>query len=248
MHPGQQGQPGPYQGLPGPNPQPQPQLQQAAQQLLAQGRAFVLLAVFTFVPGVVLASGGLHYGFATGPAGFVYGVGGLIALAVAVRAFLRVRRIRAQLRPLLPQAQPSPVAHLPVARQAARLAAWINGVLVLLSLAIAVGLFLLGGGAGVWSRSFAFGGLMLGVMVPLGFAALALSSIAEIRRGVPGGARTGQKAFSVLLGLSAVAAFGGIRAGTTGPVIVFGAVALVCVAAVYALGRCAGRMAGEAAQ
>lgn len=88
---------------------------------------------YGFVLGIPLTFGGAHYGVTRTPVGFAATAVGLVAVAVGLFAMTRMRALKQQLRLITPDAWRSPAAHLPGARKAATLAAYLNGVLVLLS-------------------------------------------------------------------------------------------------------------------
>lgn len=201
---------------------------------------------FALVPGILLTFGGIHYGISEAPLGFAAALAGLAALAGAVFTYLKLMGLRGELRRIMPDAWRSPVAHLASVRKAATLAAWINGLLVLLSLGGAGTLLVAGAGWGAYGNSFGFAGLMLATALPLGLGLATASTIPQLLRCVPAGAKVGRSLYSIIMVLCAIGAF---RAGTGGafvPAAVAGAIALVCFGAVTLLSRCAKRMAGEA--
>lgn len=254
----------PYQPYP---PQPQhPQAPQAPQQRLGEGqmrldpnlsagqRELVLkiqqhtkVFAFAFVLGVPLTFGGAHYGITEKPIGFAATAAGLIGLVVGVLALMKSRVLKEQLRRLTPDAWRSPAAHLPSARKAATQAAYLNGVLVLLSLSAAGYLLVKGADWGAYGNSLGFGGLLLGAFIPLGMALAAATTIPQLLRVIPAGARVGQSLYSIIMGLGALVLINGVKSFEPVPAIAGGAVTAICLGAMSLLGKATKRMRGETA-
>jgi hypothetical protein len=198
-----------------------------------------------FVLGLPLTFGGVHYGITEKPAGFAAAAAGLVLLAVGALAQTHLVALRRQLRLITPDAWRSPAAHLPGARKAATLAAYVNGVLVVLSLGAAGWLLVKGAGWGAYGNSFGFGALVLGASLPLGMGLAAASTIPQLLRVIPAGARVGRALYSVILALAAMMLGNGVKEAEPRAVVVGGAVAAVCLGAMALLGRAARRMRGE---
>ncbi|GGN56637.1 hypothetical protein GCM10011579_018000 [Streptomyces albiflavescens] len=260
-HP-QQGYPQqPYQPYP---PQPGPQQPMAPQQSLGDarmrldpnlsaGQRELVLKIqqtskvyaFGFVLGIPLTFGGAHYGITEKPIGFA-GTGlGLVGLVVGVLALLKARGLKEQLRRLTPDAWRSPAAHLPSARKAATQAAYVNGVLVLLSLSAAGYLLVKGADWGAYGNSFGFGGLMLAAFIPLGMGIAAATTIPQLLQVIPAGARVGQSLYSIIMALGALILFNGIKGFDPLPIAVGGGVTAICLGAMSILGKATKRMRGE---
>ncbi|WP_189825218.1 outer membrane protein assembly factor BamB family protein [Streptomyces finlayi] len=199
------------------------------------------MAVLGVLFGVPLSFGGAHYGITQKPAGFIAALIGAVLLLGGVLGFVRVSALRRQLRAHMPEAQRSPVAHLASARKAATLAAYLNGLLVLLGLAGGGWLLVMGGEWGAYENSFGFGALMMGVVLPLGLALAAGTTIPDLLRVVPAGARTGQALYGVftLVATLMIVRGDGILAKAVG-----GVIALVALGAIKLLGRCMRQMGG----
>ncbi|MFF4346471.1 hypothetical protein [Streptomyces sp. NPDC001530] len=267
-HPPQQGYPQqpyppqqPYQPYP---PQPQPQQPMAPQQNLGEaqmrldpnlsaGQRELVLKIqqtskvyaFGFVLGIPLTFGGAHYGVTEKPIGFAGTALGLVGLVVGVLSLMKARGLKEQLRRLTPDAWRSPAAHLPSARKAATQAAYVNGVLVLLSLGAAGYLLVKGADWGAYGNSFGFGGLMLAVFIPLGMGIAAATTIPQLLRVIPAGARVGQSLYSIIMALGALILFNGIKGFDALPIAVGGTVTAICLGAMSILGKATKRMRGE---
>ncbi|MCK1818469.1 hypothetical protein MTQ10_02350 [Streptomyces sp. XM83C] len=197
------------------------------------------------VLGVPLTFGGLHHGITEKPAGFAAAAIGLVLAAVGAVAMVRMRALRERLRGITPDAWRSPAAHLPGARRAATLAAYVNGVLALLNLGAVGWLLVKGAGWGAYGNSFGFGALMLGAAIPLGMGLAAASTIPQLLRVVPAGAKVGRSLYSVLMVLGATMLINGVKGADPTALVVGGAVTAVCLGAMTLLGRAVKRMRGE---
>lgn len=273
MYPGQQQGPYAPQGVPQQphTPYPQqpyqphpPQMPQMPQQHIGDARMVVdpgltvnqrelvlkiqssskMLAV-GFVLGIPLTFGGLHYGITEQPSGFVAALAGLVLLSVGVAGFLKSAALRRQLRQITPDAWRSPAAHLPGARKAATLAAYINGLLVVLSLGAAGWLLVQGAAWGAYGNSFGFGALLLGAAVPGALGAAAASTVPQLLRVIPAGAKVGRALYSVIMAVGALMLVNGVKNGEPTALAVGGTVTAICLAAMTLLGRAAKRMRGE---
>ncbi|MEU5523810.1 hypothetical protein ABZ759_24925 [Streptomyces sp. NPDC047860] len=198
-----------------------------------------------FVLGIPLTFGGLHYGITEQPSGFVAALAGLALLAVGVAGFLKSAALRRQLRQITPDAWRSPAAHLPGARKAATLAAYINGLLVVLSLGAAGWLLVQGAGWGAYGNSFGFGALLLGAAIPAALGAAAASTIPQLLRVIPAGAKVGRALYSVIMAVGALMLVNGVKNGELMALAVGGTVTAICLGAMTLLGRAAKRMRGE---
>ncbi|OEU96034.1 hypothetical protein AN216_21915 [Streptomyces oceani] len=198
-----------------------------------------------FVLGLPLTFGGAHYGVTEHPAGFVASALGLALLVVGAVATVKLRALRRQLRQITPDAWRSPVAHLPSARKAARLAAYLNGLLAALSLAAAGYLLVKGAGWGAYGNSIGFGALLTAAFLPLAMATAATLTIPQLLRGVPAGARIGRSLYSILMLLGSMVLFSGVESAAVVPLTAGGTVTAICLAAMTLLGRMAQRMRAE---
>jgi len=263
---------GPYQGQQPYYPPPQqvpypPQYQQqpqAPQQHLGEGemrldphltpdqRQLVLRIqqqaktyAYGFVLGIPLTFGGAHYGITRTPIGFAATAVGLVAVAVGLFAMTRMRALKQQLRLITPDAWRSPAAHLPGARKAATLAAYLNGVLVLLSFAAAGYLLYKGAGWGAYGNSFGFGALVLGAFIPFGMGIAAATTIPQLLRVIPAGAKVGRSLYSIIMVLATTVLVEGIKGKSPLPALIGAVVVAVCLGAMTLLGRATKRMRGE---
>jgi hypothetical protein len=205
------------------------------------------LLAYGFVLGIPLTFGGVHFGITRGPAGFLGAVVGLALVAVGVLALTQMQAMKRQLRLITPDAWRSPAAHLPGARKAATLAAYINGVLVVLSFAVTGYLLVKGVGWGAYGNSFGFGALMGGAFIPFAMGLAAATTIPQLLQVIPAGARVGRSLYSIILLPAATATGAGIKAGDPQPILIGGAVLLICAGAMALLGRALKRMRGEGA-
>jgi outer membrane protein assembly factor BamB len=207
------------------------------QRIHRHNRVFVL-ALFLGIP---FTFGGVHFGVTRRPTGFLFALVGLVALGVGGAAFARVLRLRRSLRALTPDAWRSPVAQLPVARRAATLAAWLNGLLVVFGLGAAGWLLVMGADWGAYGNSFGFAALTLGAALPLGLGLAAASTIPQLLRVVPAGATVGQALYGVFVVVGSMMFF---RNDDVLPKVVGGALVLVSLGAVKLLNGAARRMRG----
>lgn len=198
-----------------------------------------------YVLGIPLTFGGLHHGITEQPAGFIAALIGLALLAVGVAGFQKSAALRRQLRQITPDAWRSPAAHLPGARKAATLAAYINGLLVVLSLGAAGWLLVMGAGWGAYGNSFGFGALLLGVSIPTALGAAAASTVPQLLRVIPAGAKVGRALYSVIMAVGALMLVNGVKNGEPRALAVGGTVTVICLGAMILLGRAAKRMRGE---
>ncbi|MER6919179.1 hypothetical protein ABT314_09120, partial [Streptomyces spiralis] len=203
------------------------------------------LLAYGFVLGIPLTFGGAHYGITRAPAGFGAAAVGLALVAMGVLALTQMQAMKRQLRLITPDAWRSPAAHLPGARKAATLAAYINGVLVLLSFAATGYLLVKGAGWGAYGNSLGFGALMGGAFIPFAMGLGAATTIPQLLQVIPAGAKVGRSLYSVILVLAVTVTGEGIKGGEVQPTLIGGAVLLVCAGAVALLGRAAKRMRGE---
>jgi hypothetical protein len=195
--------------------------------------------------GLPLTFGGVHYGITRQPLGFVAALVGLGLLAFGVYSLLQMQALKRQLRLVTADAWRSPAAHLPGARKAATQAAYLNGVLALLSLAAAGYLLYKGVGWGAYGNSFGFGALVTAAALPFGMALAAASTIPQLLQVIPAGARVGRSLYSILFALATTVTVEGIK-GHDVPQIAGGAVALlICGGAMSLLGKAVKRMRGE---
>jgi hypothetical protein len=254
----------PHGAAPHPQQHPYPQQQPPQQQapihqvgearmrldpnLTAQQRTLVIeiqknvkVYVFGFFFGIMLTSGGIHYGVTKNPIGFAAAAVGLVGLVVGVIFHRRTRVLKEQLRQIFPDAWRSPAADRPSARKAATLAAWLNGLLALLSLVAAGYLLVMGAGWGAYGNSFGFAALVTGAGIPLSMAAAAASTIPQLLRGIPAGARVGRSLYSVIAAVGLLM----FKADGMTPKVIGAAVMLVCLGAMKLLGDCTKRMRGQ---
>jgi MFS family permease len=224
---------------------PAPNLSAGQRELVLKIQQTSKVYAFGFVLGIPLTFGGAHYGITEKPIGFAGTALGLVGLVVGVLALLKARGLKEQLRRLTPDAWRSPAAHLPSARKAATQAAYVNGVLVLLSLGAAGYLLVKGADWGAYGNSFGFGGLMLAVFMPLGMGIAAATTIPQLLQVVPAGARVGQSLYSIIMALGALILFNGIKGFDPLPIAVGGTVTAICLGAMSILGKATKRMRGE---
>nr|WP_211118699.1 hypothetical protein [Streptomyces sp. RLB1-33]QIY67923.1 hypothetical protein HEP84_18185 [Streptomyces sp. RLB1-33] len=200
---------------------------------------------YGFVLGIPLTFGGAHYGITRTPIGFAATAVGLVAVAVGLFAMTRMRALKQQLRLITPDAWRSPAAHLPGARKAATLAAYLNGVLVLLSFAAAGYLLYKGAGWGAYGNSFGFGALVLGAFIPFGMGIAAATTIPQLLRVIPAGAKVGRSLYSIIMVLATTVLVEGIKGKDPLPALTGAVVVAVCLGAMTLLGRATKRMRGE---
>lgn len=234
----QQGQQAVGDGMMAPAPGLSPEQRDLVLRIQNTTKVFVL-GLFVGIP---LTFGGAHFGITEKPLGFAAVPVGIVGFVVGVISFLKMNAMKRQLRSITADAWRSPVAHLPSARKAATLAAYLNGLLALLSLAVAVFLLIAGAGWGAYGNSFGFGALMLGAAIPLGQALAAASTIPQLLRVIPAGARVGQSLYSVLLLLGIIVTFRGGGWDTKAVAAVF---TLICLGAVTLLAKAGKTMRGE---
>ncbi|WP_406329625.1 hypothetical protein [Streptomyces sp. NBC_00203] len=224
-----------------------PNLSAGQRELVVQIQKTTKVYAYGFVLGIPLTFGGAHYGITEKPIGFAGTALGLVGLVVGVLSLLKARGLKEQLRRLTPDAWRSPAAHLPSARKAATQAAYVNGVLVLLSLGAVGYLLVKGADWGAYGNSLGFGGLMLAAFIPLGMGIAAATTIPQLLQVVPAGARVGQSLYSVIMGLGALILFNGIKGFDPLPIAIGGTVTAICLGAMSILGKATKRMRGETA-
>ncbi|MGW2316669.1 hypothetical protein [Streptomyces sp. NPDC001680] len=200
---------------------------------------------YGMVLGIPLTFGGVHYGLTQKPLGFVAALAGLGLLAFGVFSLLQMRGLKKQLRLITADAWRSPAAHLPGARKAATQAAYLNGVLVLLSLAATGYLLYNGAGWGAYGNSFGFGALMTAAALPFGMALAAATTIPQLLQVIPAGAKVGRSLYSIIFVLATTVTGEGIKGHAVGPVVGGVVTLLICGGAMSLLGRAAKRMRGE---
>ncbi|MFI6353458.1 hypothetical protein ACIBJF_12545 [Streptomyces sp. NPDC050743] len=201
---------------------------------------------YGMVLGIPLTFGGVHYGITQQPLGFVAALAGLALLAFGVFSLMQMQALKRQLRLITADAWRSPAAHLPGARKAATQAAYLNGLLVLLSLAATGYLLYKGAGWGAYGNSLGFGALMLGAALPFGMAVAAVTTIPQLLQVIPAGAKVGRSLYSIIFLLAMTATGEGIKGASIGPVVGGGLTLLICGGAMSLLGKAAKRMRGEA--
>ncbi len=202
---------------------------------------------YGLVLGIPLTFGGVHYGITHTPVGFAGAVAGLALLAFGVFSLLRMQALKRQLRLITPDAWRSPAAHLPGARKAATQAAYLNGLLVLLSLTATGYLLYKGAGWGAYGNSFGFGALMLAAALPFGMALAAATTIPQLLQVIPAGAKVGRSLYSIIFVLATTVTGEGIKGGSLPPIVAGGSTLLICGGAMALLGKAAKRMRGETA-
>ncbi|MFF1642484.1 hypothetical protein [Streptomyces sp. NPDC058249] len=222
-----------------------PNLNAGQRALVVQIQQTTKVYAYGFVLGIPLTFGGAHYGITEKPIGFAGTALGLVGLVVGVLALMKARGLKEQLRRLTPDAWRSPAAHLPSARKAATQAAYVNGVLVLLSLGAVGYLLVKGAGWGAYGNSFGFGGLMLAAFIPLGMGLAAATTIPQLLQVVPAGARVGQSLYSVIMALGALILINGVKGFDPLPIAIGGTVTAICLGAMSILGKATKRMRGE---
>jgi hypothetical protein len=237
----------PQQGLGDGQMRLDPQLNAGQRELVLKIQQHTKVFAFAFVLGIPLTFGGAHYGVTEKPIGFAGTAVGLVGLVVGVLALMKSRGIKEQLRRITPDAWRSPAAHLPSARKAATTAAYLNGVLVLLSLSAAGYLLVKGADWGAYGNSLGFGGLLLGAFIPLGMGLAAATTIPQLLQVIPAGAKVGQSLYSIIMGLGALVLVNGVKSFEPVPAIAGGAVTAICLGAMSLLGKAAKRMRGETA-
>ncbi|MEV8561184.1 hypothetical protein AB0478_32930 [Streptomyces sp. NPDC051917] len=201
---------------------------------------------YGMVLGIPLTFGGVHYGITQKPLGFVAALAGLALLAFGVFSLMQMQALKRQLRLITADAWRSPAAHLPGARKAATQAAYLNGLLVLLSLAATGYLLYKGAGWGAYGNSLGFGALMLGAALPFGMAVAAVTTIPQLLQVIPAGAKVGRSLYSIIFLLAMTVTGEGIKGASIGPVVGGGLTLLICGGAMSLLGKAAKRMRGEA--
>ncbi|OIK26816.1 hypothetical protein VT52_015160 [Streptomyces malaysiense] len=200
---------------------------------------------YGMVLGLPLTSGGLHYGFTRGPIGFAAAVAGLGLLALGGYSLIQMRGLRGRLRLITADAWRSPAAHLPGARKAATFAAYLNGLLVLLSLTGTGWLLYKGAGWGAYGNSFGFGALVTAAALPFGMAIGAASTLPQLLQVIPAGAKVGRSLYSVIFALATTVAGEGVKGGEAEQAAAGIGTMLICAAAMTLLKRAAARMRGE---
>jgi hypothetical protein len=222
-----------------------PNLTPAQRELAEKIQAKSKPMAYGMILGLPLTSGGVHYGITRQPLGFVAALVGLGLLAFGVYSLLQMQALKRQLRLITADAWRSPAAHLPGARKAATQAAYLNGVLALLSLAAGGYLLYKGVGWGAYGNSFGFGALVTAAALPFGMALAAASTIPQLLQVIPAGARVGRSLYSILFALATTVTVEGVK-GHDVPQIGGGAVALlICGGAMSLLGKATKRMRGE---
>ncbi|NDK24475.1 hypothetical protein FSY75_08315 [Streptomyces sp. TR1341] len=200
---------------------------------------------YGMVLGLPLTFGGLHYGFTRGPIGFAAAVIGVGLLAFGSYSLIQMRGLRRRLRLVTADAWRSPAAHLPGARKAATFAAYLNGLLVLLSLAGTGWLLYKGVGWGAYGNSFGFGALMTAAALPFGMAIGAASTLPQLLQVIPAGAKVGRSLYSIIFALATTVAGEGVKGGEVEQAAAGIGTMLICAAAMTLLKRAAARMRGE---
>jgi hypothetical protein len=219
-----------------------PNLTAQQRHLVIEIQKRVKVYVLGYFFGVMLTSGGLHYGITENVKGFAAAAVGVVGLVVGTVFFKKTRVLRERLRQIMPDAWRSPAAHLLSARRAATWAAYLNGLLALLSLGATGYLLYMGADWGAYGNSFGFAALVTAAGIPLSMALAAGSTIPQLLKVIPAGARIGQGLYSVIMALGATIAFKGD--GT--PQVVGAVVAVVCLGAMSVLGKQVKKMRGEA--
>ncbi|ANP54807.1 hypothetical protein J2Z21_001545 [Streptomyces griseochromogenes] len=201
---------------------------------------------YGLVLGIPLTFGGVHYGITHSPVGFAGALAGLALLAFGVFSLLRMQALKRQLRLITADAWRSPAAHLPGARKAATQAAYLNGLLVLLSLAATGYLLYKGAGWGAYGNSLGFGALTLAAALPFGMALAAATTIPQLLQVIPAGAKVGRSLYSIIFALATTVTGEGIKGGDLTGIAAGGGTLLICGGAMAMLGKAAKRMRGEA--
>ncbi|AKJ13423.1 hypothetical protein ABB07_26350 [Streptomyces incarnatus] len=200
---------------------------------------------YGMVLGIPLAFGGVHYGITQKPLGFVAALAGLALLAFGVFSLMQMQALKRQLRLITADAWRSPAAHLPGARKAATQAAYLNGLLVLLSLAATGYLLYKGAGWGAYGNSLGFGALMTAAALPFGMAVAAVTTIPQLLQVIPAGAKVGRSLYSIIFVLATTVTVEGIKGMAVGQTAAGAVTLLICGGAMSLLGKAAKRMRGE---
>lgn len=245
-------QQGPYPGQPPQQPQasqprPGPHAAQQPNQrsLIIKIQKYSKAFGFCYIPGILLTAGGLHYGVTQAAGGFLAALIGAVLLTFGTLALMKMTALRRELRQLTPDAFRSPAAHLPSARQAATLAAYINGLLVVLMVSAAVYLLVKGVGWGAYGNSFGFAALLGAAFLPLAMSAAAATTIPQLLRVVPTGAKVGRALYSIILAVGGLMVGKGFQSGEPMGFVIGGIVIVICLGAMKLLGNAAKRMRGE---
>jgi hypothetical protein len=223
----------------------EPNLTPAQRDLALKIQAKSKPMAYGMVLGVPLTFGGAHYGLTQKPLGFLAALAGLALLAFGVFSLLQMQALKRQLRLITADAWRSPAAHLPGARKAATQAAYLNGLLVLLSLAATGYLLYKGAGWGAYGNSLGFGALMLGAALPFGMALAAATTIPQLLQVIPAGAKVGRSLYSIIFVLATTVTGEGIKGHAAGPAVAGVATLLICGGAMSSLAKAAKRMRGE---
>ncbi|MEU6557915.1 hypothetical protein ABZ915_48165 [Streptomyces sp. NPDC046915] len=222
-----------------------PNLTPGQRELVVKIQQKAKFLAYGFVLGIPLTFGGAHYGITRAPIGFAGTAVGLAMVAVGVLALLQMQALKRQLRLVTADAWRSPAAHLPGARKAATQAAYVNGLLVLLSFGAAGYLLVKGAGWGAYGNSFGFGALMLAAGIPFGMGLAAATTIPQLLQVIPAGAKVGRSLYSIIFVLATTVTGEGIKGGTLPPILIGGTTLLVCGGAMAVLGKAVKRMRGE---
>ncbi|MEU5592525.1 hypothetical protein [Streptomyces sp. NPDC020298] len=222
-----------------------PNLTPGQRELVVKIQQKAKFLAYGFVLGIPLTFGGAHFGVTRAPIGFAGTAVGLAVVAVGVLALLQMQALKRQLRLITPDAWRSPAAHLPGARKAATQAAYVNGLLVLLSFGAAGYLLVKGAGWGAYGNSFGFGALMLGAAIPFGMGVAAATTVPQLLQVIPAGAKVGRSLYSIIFVLATTVTGEGIKGGTLPPILIGGTTLLVCGGAMAVLGKAVKRMRGE---
>jgi hypothetical protein len=190
---------------------PDPNLTMGQRELVLKIQQSSKMVGAGFVLGTPLTFGGVHYGITEKPGGFLAALMGLALLAVVAAGFLKSAALRRQLRQIMPDAWHSPAAHLPSARKAATQAAYLNGLLAALSFGAAIWLIVMGAGWGAYGNSFGFGALLTGAAVPAAMGLAAASTVPQLLRVIPAGARVGRSLYSIIMAIGALMLVNGVK-------------------------------------
>lgn len=102
-----------------------------------------------------------------------------------------------------------------------------------------------GAGWGAYGNSFGFGALVAGAAIPAVMGLAAASTVPQLLRVIPAGAKVGRSLYSIIMAIGALMLVNGIKGADPTALTVGGIVTAIALGAMSLLGRAAKRMRGE---